>query len=171
MWEALSRARMNTRRLLVHKYPSLSIARYLYSWVNWSNVEWTNLSKIQNGGTKLKSGFYRLRVRCTVLHSFSIVPTMCSRRRQPGFTPNSRPILPLFDAFSRRPLRPAVTLPSAIVCYVSATCPGRRPGDPVVWLASPLPSHRSFACLPRDVGVVYSRLWQALSVGDVHTRG
>ena len=93
---------------------------------------------------------------------------MCSRRRQPGFTPTSRPILPVFDAFSRRPLRPAVTLPSVIVSNVSATYPG-RPADPVVWLALRryLPIDHSPVYRSRDVGVVCTccpRLWKVLSV-------
>ena len=29
-----------------YTYPPLSITRYLYSWVNWSNVEWTKLTKV-----------------------------------------------------------------------------------------------------------------------------
>jgi len=55
-WKASSQQLMH--RLFVNKHPPLSIAMYsLYIWINWSNIEWTDIPKVPHSSTWFKLGF------------------------------------------------------------------------------------------------------------------
>ena len=59
LWEASSHMLQLMREGCSYTYPPLSIARYsfLFSWVNWSNVEWKNLPKVLTPQPGFEPGF------------------------------------------------------------------------------------------------------------------
>ena len=63
LWEASSHAAITARRLLIHKYPPLSIARYsLIQLGKLEEWEWKTCLRFYNGSTGFEPGFSSSRV-------------------------------------------------------------------------------------------------------------
>ena len=67
LWEASSHMLQLMRDDCAYTYPPLSIARYSYSWVNWSNVEWKNLPEVLTPK-------HRIRTRVLLVESPKLYP-------------------------------------------------------------------------------------------------
>ena len=69
LWEASSHMLQFMREGCSYTYPPLSIARYsfLFSWVNWSNVEWKKIAQGFNPAA-------RIRTRVLVVESLKLYP-------------------------------------------------------------------------------------------------